>query len=108
LHGSDVTDGEALAAASLNRPKRARSGTRLRLTRRFEEILNVAKILVTGKCKDRAKWEAGFRTHADFFRTAYGVSKPVSYGMSEDDYVGTDGLFQDTVKVFVLDKELAV
>ena len=93
----------------------------------------MTKILVIAKCKDQAKWEAGFRTHGDLFRTAYGVSKPVSYGMGEDDYVGacfetsdvaksmsaisspetakameSDGLFRDTVQVFVFDKELAV
>ncbi len=90
-------------------------------------------IVVIAKCKDQAKWEAGFRTHGDLFRTAYGVSTPVNYGMGEDDYVGacfetsdlakamsaisspetaaameSDGLFRDTVKVFVFDKELAV
>ena len=93
----------------------------------------MTKIVVIAKCKDQAKWEAGFRTHGDLFRTAYGVSKPVSYGMSEDDYVGacfetsdlanamsaissaetakameSDGLFRDTVQVLVFDKELAV
>jgi hypothetical protein len=93
----------------------------------------MAKILVTAKCKDQAKWEAGFRTHVDLFKTAYGISTPVSYGMGEDNYVGTcfetsdvakfmsaialpetaeamegDGLFRDTVMVFVLDRELAV
>jgi hypothetical protein len=93
----------------------------------------MTKIVVLAKCKDQAKWEAGFRTHADLFRTAYGVSKPVSYGTGEDGYVGacfetsdlgkamsaisssetaeameSDGLFRDTVKIFVFDKELAV
>jgi hypothetical protein len=93
----------------------------------------MARILVTAKCKDQAKWEAGFRTHGDFFRTAYGITEPVSYGLGEDNYVGTcfetgdvatfmsaiaspetaeamegDGLLRDTVQVFVLDKELAV
>ncbi|HEY1867485.1 MAG TPA: hypothetical protein VGG70_04255 [Candidatus Cybelea sp.] len=93
----------------------------------------MAKIIVIAKCKDQAKWEAGFRSHGDLFRTAYGVSKPVSYGMGEDGYVGGcfetsdlaktttaisspdtakameyDGLFLDTVKVFVFDKELNV
>lgn len=93
----------------------------------------MAKILVIAKCKDQAKWEAGFRSHADFFKTAHGISKAISYGMGEDNYVGTcfetgdvarfmsaislpetaeamegDGLLRDTVKVFVLDKELAV
>jgi hypothetical protein len=93
----------------------------------------MTKILVIAKCKDQAKWESGFRTHADLFRTAYGVSKPISYGMGEDNYIGAcfetgdltkamsaisspetaqamenDGLLRDTVKVFIFDKELAV
>jgi hypothetical protein len=93
----------------------------------------MSKILVTAKCKDQAKWEAGFRSHADFFRTEYGISKPIDYGLGEDNYVGTcfetgdvakflsaialpetaeamesDGLYRDTVKVFVLEKQLAV
>jgi len=92
----------------------------------------MAKILVIAKCKNQAQWEQGFRSHADFFRTAYGVKTPVSYGMGDDNYVATcfegdpahfmsavaspetaeamegDGLDRDTVQVFVLDKELAV
>jgi len=93
----------------------------------------MAMIAVIAKCKDQAKWEAGFRTHSEFFRTAYGISKPVNYGMGDDNYVGacfetadvarfmsavaspetseameSDGLLRDTVKVFVFDKELAV
>lgn len=93
----------------------------------------MTKILVTAKCKDVAKWENGFRTHADLFRTAYGVSNAINYGVGDDDYVvacfetsdlakttsaisspatakamAYDGLFLDTVKVFVLDKKLEV
>ncbi|MGB8909227.1 MAG: hypothetical protein WCC84_10810 [Candidatus Cybelea sp.] len=93
----------------------------------------MTKILVIAKCKDQAKWEAGFRTHGDLFKTAYGISTPVSYGMGEDNHVvacfetndlakahsalsspetakamESDGLLRDTVKVFVLDKEVAV
>lgn len=90
-------------------------------------------IVVIAKCKDQSKWEAGFRTHGELFRTAYGVTTPVSYGIGEDNYVGacfetsdlaksmaaisspetatameSDGLLRDTVQVFVFDKELAV
>jgi hypothetical protein len=93
----------------------------------------MAKIVVVAKCKDHAKWEAGFNTHGNFFRDEYGVTKPVSYGLGEDNYVvasfepndlakaikaldspataeamESDGLVRDTVKVFVLDKELRV
>ena len=93
----------------------------------------MSKILVIAQCKGQAKWEAGFRTHADLFRNSYAVSKPVSYGVGEDDYVAAcfetsdfakamsaisspetakamefDGILRDTMKVFVLDKELEV
>ena len=93
----------------------------------------MARVTVIAKCKDQAKWETGFRSHADFFRSAYGISKPISYGMGEDNYVGAcfetsdlakvmsaialpetaeamenDGLLRDTVKVFVFDKELTI
>lgn len=93
----------------------------------------MTKIVVTAKCKDQAKWEAGFRSHAELFKTAYGVSRPISYGMGDDNYVGTcfeiddlakarsalasaetaeamegDGLLRETVNVLVLDKELSV
>lgn len=92
----------------------------------------MAKVLVVAKCEDPAKWAAGFRTHADLFRTAYG-SNAVSYGTAQDNYVAGcfethdlaktrsaiaspetakamefDGILRDTVKVFVLDKELEV
>ncbi|HVN69300.1 MAG TPA: hypothetical protein VMU38_06610 [Candidatus Binatia bacterium] len=93
----------------------------------------MATILITAQCEDQAKWEAGFRTHADFFRSAYGITTPIGYGFGEDNYIGTcfetgdvakfmaaielpetaeamegDGLMQDTVQIFVLDKQLAV
>lgn len=93
----------------------------------------MTKIVVIARCKDQAQWEAGFRSHADLFRTTYGISKPVSYGVGDDNYVGacfetddlakamsaisaaetasameSDGLLRDTVKVFVFDKDLTV
>jgi hypothetical protein len=91
------------------------------------------RICVMAKCKDQAQWEAGFRTHADLFRSAYGITTPVAYGFGDNNWVGTcfdtndvakfmsaialpetaeamegDGLLRDTVAVFVLDKTLAV
>ncbi|HEY1654934.1 MAG TPA: hypothetical protein VGF86_07470 [Candidatus Tumulicola sp.] len=93
----------------------------------------MAKIVVVAKCHDQAKWEAGFLTHADLFRNEYGVTKPISYGLGDDHHVvacfevtdpaasmnalnapataqamQSDGLIADTVKIFVLDKELNV
>ncbi len=93
----------------------------------------MAKVVVVAKSKDQAKWEAGFKTHGQLFRSEYAVTKPVSYGMGDDNYVvacfesddlakamkalespataeamESDGLVRDTVNVFVLDKELRV
>jgi hypothetical protein len=93
----------------------------------------MARIVVVAKCKDRGKWEAGFKTHGAMFRNTYGITKPVSYGMTEDNDVvacfepndlatamksldsaetkaamESDGLVMDSVSVFVLDKELNV
>lgn len=92
----------------------------------------MAKIVVVARCKDQGKWEAGFKTHADLIR-AYSVAKPVSYGLGEENHVVVcfepsdlatamngmqspataaamefDGLVMDSVKIFVLDKELNV
>ena len=93
----------------------------------------MARIVVVAKCQDRGKWEAGFKTHGEMFRRSYGITKPVSYGMSEDNDVvacfepddlatamksldtpetlaamESDGLIMDSVSVFILDKELKV
>jgi hypothetical protein len=93
----------------------------------------MARIVVVAKCKDQGKWEAGFKTHGEMFRSHYGITKPVSYGMGEDNRVvacfepddlatamksldspetkaamESDGLVMDSVSVFVLDKELNV
>ena len=90
------------------------------------------KVLVIAQCKDAAKWEQGFRTHVELFKSM-GVTKPISYGAGKDNYfavcsetsdvgiymkvlespetaaaMAIDGVLRDTVKVFVLDKELQV
>jgi hypothetical protein len=90
------------------------------------------KVLVVAKCKNLVKWEQGFRTHAELFRSM-GVTKPISYGTSGGNFIAVcsetndvavfmkvleaseraaamadDGILRDTVKVFVLDKELQV
>jgi hypothetical protein len=93
----------------------------------------MARIVVAAKCKDRGTWEAGFKTHGEMFRNIYGITKPVSYGMTDDNDVvacfepndlttamksldsaetkaamESDGLVMDSVSVFILDKELSV
>ena len=91
----------------------------------------MAKLVVIAQCKDPVKWEEGFRTHGDLFRSQT-VSKLVSYGidgnqvavcLDPDDFAAcmkamnspataeamdVDGVLRDTVKMFVLDRELKV
>ena len=90
----------------------------------------MAKIIITAKVEDAAKWEEGFRTHGDLLRS---MTSTVSYfTISADneltiyadvDYVDKyfevldspateeamafDGVLRDTVKVSVLDKEFS-
>ena len=90
------------------------------------------KVVVTAQVEDSVKWEEGFLTHGDLFRSET-VTKPIAFGMSEGneiavcfepDDLGTflkgmdssatanamavDGVKRETVKVFVLDKEFKV
>lgn len=90
----------------------------------------MTKVLVIADVQDPVKWEQGFRTHADLFRTQT-VTKPVHFTVIagnhaavclEPDDLATfmrvlespataeamafDGVKRETVKVFVLDKEL--
>ena len=90
------------------------------------------KVVVTAQVEDLVKWEEGFRTHGDLFRSET-VTKPIAFGISEGneiavcfepDDLGTflkgmdssatanamavDGVKRETVKLFVLDKEFNV
>jgi hypothetical protein len=92
----------------------------------------MARVVVTAQVEDLAKWEQGFRTHGDLFRTMAIIS-PVRYATTEGNHVAVygdttdltawmkvlnspataeamafDGVKRETVKVFVLDKELAI
>jgi hypothetical protein len=92
----------------------------------------VPKVLVVAQCEDPVKWEKGFRTHAGLFRSMT-IAKPISYGIGEGNHIAvcgeasdlaaylkamespaiaeamaSDGVLRQTVKVFVLDKELEV
>ena len=91
------------------------------------------RIVVTAQVEDSVKWEEGFRTHGDLFRNNYGVTAPVSFAIGAGNTVAVcfepsdvnktleainspataeamtvDGVKRETVKVFVLDKELKV
>jgi len=90
------------------------------------------KVVVVAQVEDPAKWEAGFRTHGDLFRSET-VTKPIHFGKIagnqvavcfEPDDLATftklldspataeamafDGVKRETVRVFVLDQEFKV
>ena len=89
------------------------------------------KIVLTCQVKDPVKWEAGFRTHGDVFKT-YKLQAPVSFSVTGNEValcmetadlaafkkamespatekaMAFDGVKRETVKMFVLDKEMKV
>ncbi len=87
------------------------------------------KVIVTAEVEDGVKWEEGFRTHGDLFKSQT-VSR-IDFAVIEGNQVAvhfevenlstfkeildspatteamtSDGVKRETVKVFVLDKEL--
>jgi hypothetical protein len=91
----------------------------------------MARVLVVAQCQDAKKWEQGFVTHADLFRSM-GATAPVNYGHEGNwvavmldvkdldnykrvlnskataDAMAIDGVLRETVKMFVLNKQLVV
>ncbi len=90
------------------------------------------KVIVTAQVEDPVKWEEGFRTHSELFRSMT-VTRPVIFSTIEGNEVAVcsepedlktfmdvmdspataeamefDGVKRDTVRVFVLDKEFKV
>ncbi len=89
------------------------------------------KVLAIAEVEDGAKWEEGFRTHTELFRSQ-SVSKPIHFAVDgnqvaicfEPDDVDTffkvadspataeamahDGVKRETVKFYTVDKELNV
>ena len=88
----------------------------------------MTRVVVTATVKDAEKWEEGFRTHADLFKTQ--SIKKMRFGingnevallstvrdmdtyykvMDSDDTrkaMEHDGVIRETVKIFVIDKKL--
>ena len=89
------------------------------------------RVIVTAEVEDLAKWEKGFRTHGDLFRKM-GISR-MEYAMNSGNQIAVcgettdldaymkvfqspataeamafDGIKRETVKAFVLDKDLKV
>jgi hypothetical protein len=89
------------------------------------------KVVLTCQVQDPVKWEAGFRTHGDVFRT-YTLQAPVHFTVTGNEVaicmepgdlgafntamespatakaMAFDGVKRETVKMFVLDKEVKV
>ena len=90
------------------------------------------KVIITAQVKDPVKWEEGFRTHGDHFRSQT-VTTPISFGRIEGNQVAVclepndlavfmavmdspataeaiafDGVLRETVKMYVLDREFKV
>ena len=87
------------------------------------------KVMITAQVQDGVKWEAGFRAHGDIFRT-YSLRAPIHYTVTGSevalcmeidnletftrmmesqvtiDAMASDGVKRETVKTFVLDKEM--
>lgn len=90
----------------------------------------MARVILTAQVEDAQKWEAGFRTHGEVFRT-YDLNAPVEYSIVGNDValyleakdidklkhamqspetaaaMEFDGVRRDTVKLFVLEKKVA-
>ena len=91
----------------------------------------MAKIMVTAQVGNVEEWEEGFRTHGDLFRKL-GAKSPILFGVLGDNEVGiyeevadldlvmqnmdspevvaameNEGVNRETVKVFVLDKDVS-
>jgi hypothetical protein len=87
------------------------------------------KVILTAQVEDAQKWEAGFKTHGDVLRT-YDLKGPAEYSVVGKDIalcfdvkdveklksamqspetaaaMQFDGVKRDTVKMFVLEKEV--
>jgi hypothetical protein len=87
------------------------------------------RVIITADVEDAAKWEDGFRTHGELFRSQT-VNKPINFATTDLNHVvvlfepddletymqildspataeamNFDGIKRETVKVLVLDKE---
>jgi hypothetical protein len=102
---------------------------RARIELRIPKEIKMPKVIVSSQVQEPVKWEAGFRAHADLFRS-YSIQKPIHFAVSGNEVticfepenletwkrmmespataeaMKTDGVKRETLKVIVLDKEL--
>ncbi|MCK5277042.1 MAG: hypothetical protein KAK04_00870 [Cyclobacteriaceae bacterium] len=88
----------------------------------------MAKVVITAEVEDLVKWEEGFRTHGNLFRSQTNT-KPISIATNDGNEVAlifepedldtfmrlldsegpeamaNDGVIRETVKLFIMDKE---
>ena len=91
----------------------------------------MTKVVITAEVEDLAQWEAGFRSHGELFRRQTN-SAPISISTNDKNEVAlifepadldtflqildaegpeamaNDGVKQETVKMFVMDKEFQI
>ena len=92
----------------------------------------MSKVIVTAQVEDAARWEQGFRTHGELFKSQ-SIHKPIQFAITGenevtccfepddvDKYIGElespatleamalDGLKRETLQVRVLDQELEI
>jgi hypothetical protein len=87
------------------------------------------KVIITSQVQDPTKWEAGFRSHGDLFRS-YSIRVPVNFAIAGNEVticfepenldtfkrgvdskataeaMALDGVKRETLKTYVLDKEM--
>ena len=108
-------------------PKLDRAGMAFTEFKQMKET-EMAKVIITAKVEDSAKWEEGFRTHGELLKSM--TSTVTYFTISEDneltlyaevedvdkyfevldspateEAMAYDGVIRETVKVAVLDKE---
>ena len=92
----------------------------------------MSKVIITAQVEDAAKWEEGFRTHGELFRSQT-ISEPIQFSITDENEVAIcfepedldkymeilnspateeamtfDGVKRETVKIFALDKKFDV
>lgn len=91
----------------------------------------MSKVIITAKVNDSGRWEAGFRTHLELFKEY--TATAVHFAATDDNEVAilweiadmarflevldspetaeamaVDGVNRDTVKIYLLDKEMSL
>ena len=92
----------------------------------------MTKVIITADVEDAAKWEKGFRSHVNLFKSM-SISKPIHLTTNDKNEVAIcsepddldkyfkvfnspataeamayDGVKRETVKVFIMDKEMKI